>query len=115
MGYQISIEYTTGDSFGSEEEEEVLDLVFKDLSVAEENLTRIKEHYDYFNNINSCQRHSTKNPVKPTWFDKETTEYSIVLKTDTGENCLIGCFWIGYFESLIEIKIVSNELPYYIF
>ena len=115
MSYQIKIEYTTGDSFGSSEEEELLEVEFNDIRLAEENLTRIKEHYDYFSEIDSCYRRSPKPPSKPSWFDDDTCQYSIVLKTDTGDLLIISCFWMGYFESLELIEVVTSNLPSYIF
>lgn len=43
--YDIEIDYTTGNSFGSERQKELLCNPVTDLDKAKENLKRIKEHY----------------------------------------------------------------------
>lgn len=48
MKYQILIRYRTGNSFNSEDTEEVIDLEFEDLQVAKDNLKRIQEHYKLY-------------------------------------------------------------------
>ena len=61
MKYKIKIYYSTGNSFGSEDVEEYIDLEWEDLNVAKENLQRIKEHYSQYEAINS-------------YFDRRTSE-----------------------------------------
>ena len=46
--YSIKISYATGNSFGSHNEEESLDLTWENLDIAKENLRAIKEHYDMY-------------------------------------------------------------------
>ena len=41
MKYQIKLSYTTGNSFGSEEREELLEYVWENIEIARENLKRI--------------------------------------------------------------------------
>lgn len=41
--YRIKISYSTGNSFGSEDTWDYLELTWKNLDVAKENLQRIKE------------------------------------------------------------------------
>ena len=46
--YQIQINYSTGDSFHTEDREERIDFVWTNLEVAKENLQRIEEHYKMY-------------------------------------------------------------------
>lgn len=61
MKYKIKIDYSTGNSFGSEDVIGYIDLEWWDLNVAKENLQRIKEHYSQYEAINS-------------YFDRRTSE-----------------------------------------
>lgn len=45
MLYKIKIEYKTGNSFGSHDEEGEIEYKWENLEIAKENLKRIKEHY----------------------------------------------------------------------
>jgi hypothetical protein len=49
--YRIKISYCTGNSFGSEDTWEYLDLTWKNLDVAKENLKRISEHYTMYTDL----------------------------------------------------------------
>jgi len=90
--YNIHIDYTTGDSFNSEQvPAEPLDIVTTSLDTAKENLARIKAHY----------KECGDNPN----FGKR---YALELKTDDGVR-IITPFWIGYFETLHGAKIVIDE------
>jgi len=59
--YKIKVEYRTGNSFGSEDTEESLDLEWQDLKIAKENLKAIKEHYEMYNKIESCRNWKNNN------------------------------------------------------
>ena len=49
--YSIKISYSTGNSFGSHDEIDFLDLTWSNLDIAKENLRAIKEHHDMYNLI----------------------------------------------------------------
>ena len=53
MEYKIRIDYCTGNSFGSEDMNEYLDLYWSNIDIAKENLKRIKEHYEQYKECNS--------------------------------------------------------------
>lgn len=115
--YNIEITYLTGNSFGSNQEIELLDNEgWKNLEIVKENLKRIKLHHDWVedNGRWGKKKLQTPNFIKEP-FSYET-EYSIPLLSDNGNEYKISCFWIGYFESLINIKIVMdpelNEMEY---
>lgn len=54
MAYKIKISYATGNSFGSVDKEEYLDLEWNNLAVARKNLRRIKEHYQLSEDMKDC-------------------------------------------------------------
>lgn len=87
--YDISIDYTTGDSFSSTRiEAERVGIITTDIDKAKENLRRIKRHYENF----------TKDP-----------DYrGLTLLVDDGERTIVP-FWIGYFETLHGAKVVEED------
>ena len=46
--YKIKVSYQTGDSFGTEDVEMTLDFDWTDINVVTQNLKRIKEHYEMY-------------------------------------------------------------------
>lgn len=128
--YRIHYVYGTGDSFHHEQREDDLELTWSKLKVAEENLNRINEHYEYYQRSNGDywkwkwnEKHPTKqeedkwleDQKKKPWHVDPPTKYchdyfSIRLITDAGKECIIRPPWIGYFESLISAEIIQ-ELP----
>lgn len=97
--YNIHIDYTTGNSFGSERiTDEPLGIVTTDSDKAKENLKRIKGHYLKYKDDSSCSN------------DK----YQLKLLTDE-EPRIISPFWLGYFETLHGAKIVADEDSEYSF
>lgn len=55
MIYKIKMDYSTGNSFGSEDMIGYVDLEWTNLNVAKENLQRINEHYKQYNDISVCR------------------------------------------------------------
>src|ERR1035437_7356165 len=60
--YKIQISYSTGNSFGSHDAKDVLEISWNDLNVAKYNLKYIKEHYMMQDDINK------------NWKQKQTKE-----------------------------------------
>lgn len=58
--YSIKISYATGNSFGSSNEDELLDLTWKNLDIAKENLLAIKEHYDMYQLVDGYSTRAKK-------------------------------------------------------
>lgn len=58
--YRIKISYSTGNSFGSEETSDYLEMTWQNIDIAKENLQHIKEHYDMYRNINSRSNLTTQ-------------------------------------------------------
>jgi hypothetical protein len=156
MKYKIEINYNTGDSYQTEHGlKEFLELDFEDLSVAEKNLERIKEHYlmylelnEYFvkdyksilnryadkdwfvkdyiliafkketpNNYNAISAKDEERYINNGYeiskiLNKSKAEHSIILFADNGNQFQISPFWVGCFESLNSIEIVTKFLKY---
>ncbi len=125
MPYKIKISYATGDSNGSEDTFDHLELAWEDLEVAKANLKRIQEHYkcyrlyEYYNSYRKSYLESEEinlfeSRKEKDWFAKELDDFnqrfSIVLKTDEGKDWQFGAFWCGYFERLNSIEIEMPEL-----
>jgi len=90
--YDIKIDYSTGNSFGTERiNGESVPALTDDIKIARENLQRIKKHYA------ECK----ENP-------NSGKDYDLTLLTDDGEKT-INPFWMGWFETLHGAKIVLND------
>lgn len=119
--YQIRLNYTTGDSFRSHEEESTLEYEWKDLEIAKENLQRIKKHYKWFLDDN-YKRDSWKKTmpdfcVKSSTYGSSKYDYSILLKSEGESDYQVYPFWCGYFEHLHYAEIIikeDDELKFYV-
>jgi len=121
MEYKIKIDYTTGNSFHTENTFDYLEIEWEDLNKAKENLVRIKEHYQQYRDINSYSLKKSKEEIfeenkDKAWFvddgDEYHGEYCLKLETDNGNDYQLRAFWCGYFESLrsAEIEIDKSDL-----
>jgi hypothetical protein len=137
MTYKIMIRYITGDSFGSHEESQNLEAEWTDVTIATENLKRIRDHYEYYRYLehgNRWQKNKTRPPRPESWakcnYTKEATKRkpevvrppeeddvhngcSISIILDNGGEWIFYPFWCGYFERLksasIELDLPSIE------
>jgi hypothetical protein len=117
--FDIKITYKTGNSFGSQTESDLLGCSFETVQEAKDALVSIREHNEYFDEINSYSfRRSHKTSLLPDkeWLvkgDMFSSEHSLMLKS-SGELKRVSAFWRGYFEYLIaaEVKIDMSDLIY---
>jgi len=107
--YRIRIDYQTGNSFGSHDETDYLDLTWENLDVAKANLKRIEEHYDLYRKINKYgitpkeKEKLIETNKNKDWFTLSTYgdfSSSLILKTDDYRDYMLHAFWTGYFERL---------------
>ncbi len=108
--YFIEIDYSTGNSFGSSREKEILDDGFESLEVATENLSRIQTHYRWYLWKQNSKRRNNKDsePPCPEFIVKHKDSWStpgLKLLLDNGKEYQIGPFWCGYFEELYGAEI----------
>ena len=118
MNYKIKISYKTGDSFNTYDAEDFLELEFKNLNNAKENLSRIKKHYEMYQNLNRYNSnkeeiyHSNENE---DWYVKSKVDKYYYAKnclnliTDSGNNMQMRAFWCGYFEILESAEIITDN------
>lgn len=73
--FRIKYNYTTGNSFGSEEREDYLELEFNDTKVAEANLDRINEHWEQYKDLDSYSNKNREEILESNknkdWFVKQ--------------------------------------------
>ena len=113
--YHIEYSYRTGDSFGTQDHEDVLEYEWNDLEKAKESLARIKEHYTWYE---SKENHygREKKVEEPSWH-KISGEHAqlggehciLNIPMDNGNEVQFWPPWCGYFESLYGASIVSDE------
>jgi hypothetical protein len=102
--YKIKVEYGTGDSFNSYDEEKILSLFWENIDIAKQNLVRIREHYEWVEN-DGPQPKWMKN-VKGKQYAED--KFNISLLKDNGSEEKVCASWIGYFERLYGASIVSD-------
>ena len=125
MRYKIICTYNTGDSFSNETGCKVsLQYTWSNFEIAKENLTRIKEHYDFYNAIHhrhiwNDNRDSEiiKDASEKDWYyvrDEYNLDSSFKLKDDDGMFFVVsGGDWCGYFETLTSVEVgIKQEIIY---
>lgn len=110
--YCIMVYYETGDSNGSYDMHNKLEMTWNKLDVAKENLKRIKQHHQWYLYKHpefhlSRSKKKIKRPAVVS--DQHDTCFNLI--TDDGNECQISAFWCGYFENLDYARIEENEDP----
>jgi hypothetical protein len=117
--YQIKYSYTTGDSFSSEDREDILEYGWNNIEKAQDALLRIKEHYKWYESKEYPRLNKAMKP--PKWWKvkfevSDLAHHLINLKLDNGKEVQFPCPWCGYFESLHSVEIIlKNEENKYVF
>ena len=106
--YTIQIEFKTGNSFGSHVEDESIGS-FETLEEAKEFLKTLKEHHKFSLELGSLRTHDAITKFKnkhstESWYDSQDSDYSFMYKGRRQS-----AFYIGYFETLLEAKIIVLE------
>ena len=114
MKYKIKYHYQTGDSFHTEECEDILEFEWGDLEIAKESLKRINEHYKWYQSKNSYFREDS--PEKPEWHNVNSEhvhlsgEHNLMnIRMDNGKEVQFWPPWCGYFESLHWAEIITED------
>lgn len=124
--YTLTIDYTTGNSFGSEDNyDSETNLVFDNAQLAADAAELIQEHYKFYREWDK-KSYSTTNQkklldtcIKSEWYQnyikaggkREYEHEWCVVSTGIGVETSPGVFkivypvWIGYFESLNNVNI----------
>lgn len=112
--YRIKYVYDTGDSYHTEYNRVgYLEITWCDLDTAKDNLRKIKEHYQYYLDIEKASSFKEIKTIKKIasqrdWFVKKY-EACFCLTTDKGSVVQIYAPWCGYFEKLNEVEIEVNN------
>ena len=112
--YKIKYDYQTGDSFHTEEREDLLEYEWMDLDVAKECLKRIREHYKWYQSLENHYSFRKEEIVKPTWHNIDMSNfiirtdehYLMNMPLDNGNEIQFWPPWCGYFEHLHGAEIV---------
>ncbi len=114
--YSIQIDYTTGDSFGSERTTGEVGCSWTDINKAKDALQRIKEHHDAYRDGKREYTAESKFVQaikdKPWFFAEYGVEcwpHLLSVDTDDGTPQQISAFWNGYFETLHSAEIIIDE------
>ncbi len=121
MAYQIKYRYQTGDSYGSEELEAILEFEWENIKVAKANLDRIEEHYKYYKALKGygfpqkTRDELYKDNKHFDWFvdTKDLHQYCLKVYTDGGSEIQFSAPWCGHFESLIWAEVITKEMKFY--
>jgi hypothetical protein len=121
MKYQIEINYQTGNTFGSHDEDRIIDdVVFEDLESAKEALQIIKKHHE-MTQASSGYLSQEERAIRlqeismQPWAVKSKFggdyDYSFKVRTskDSQHWVEVYAFWKGYFERLHEAKIIDAD------
>lgn len=117
----IKVFYETGDSFHNEDTESTLDYDWESENVVIQNLKRIKEHYEMYEEM-ANNRHAPFKEINDKyggrdWFvnkskDAFLASHSLYLYTDDGRKFQYSCPWCGYFERLYGAEIIFERLDF---
>jgi hypothetical protein len=106
----IQITYETGDSFNTHIEQQNIEYNFTKFTIMKKNMKRIRDHYAWVQDKYNYQRFTPKNLVEEPKWHKGLSESQIKIFTDNNKEVLYNCFWIGFFEKLRNVRIVSEEI-----
>lgn len=111
--YKIKYNYNTGDSFNTERNcIAYLECTWTNLEIVKDNLRRIREHYLYNDSLSQKNKRQIKKIKKEAevkdWF---VAKYDSCLKllANSRTEFQISAPWVGYFKSLNEVEIESND------
>lgn len=108
--YTIKINYQTGGSFSTEDTENIIGCAWESKKLARKGLQAIKDHYSIYKSRSFSDKRSYKEKDKEAskfdWYDKDYSEYNLLLEIDDGTKQEISAFWLGYFEHLYSAEIV---------
>lgn len=119
--YTIKVEYTTGNSFCSEDTTGEVEFQWETKEAAQKAMKAIQEHYKAYRQRESDWRQNTADNSQyenEPWFAKpsevlfgsDSWKYSIVLPDDNGEfTWRTYPFWVGYFERLNALEVIAVD------
>ncbi|MFP4457863.1 MAG: hypothetical protein ACLFPS_09435 [Clostridia bacterium] len=123
--YKIKVSYQTGDSFHTEDDETILEYGWENIDVVTQNLKRIREHYEMYQEMADRYHASFKEMKrkygKKDWFvdgvksiaDQEfIASHTLYLYLDDGSKFQYSCEWCGYFERLYGAEVLGPSFEF---
>ena len=110
--YKIKVIYSTGNSFDSYDEEEILEIEWESLDMAKRNLLHIQSHYNMYNKISSYLKPNDPklNPYRDCiWFNIDSYAHTMKFELDNGKLFQMLLPWIGYFANLYSAEIIFDN------
>lgn len=110
--YNIKVFYQTGNSFGHEDTDMIVEGDWTDIECIKLSLKYIQEHYEMYKELNfyRSNKEDVINKYKDKyWFNKDCPKYSITLVLDNNKPWPYSCSWTGYFERLHSAEIICKE------
>lgn len=109
--YQLIAEYTTGNSFGSEETEDLIH-EFESKEVAIAAMKRLQEHYKWYqwDDKERAIKYWNEKPVEePEWHKELEYNFQANYYNDLGNLVQMCAPYCGYFETLHSLEVRGNE------
>jgi len=113
--YKIKVNYQTGDSENSNDATDDLGYIWNNLDACKASLKAIEEHYTFYMLLRKEYNMSKKQleealakAEKQPWFTKNW-ENQLFIVDDKMERMPTSAFWCGYFESLWDAEIVTEQ------
>ncbi|MDD2505286.1 MAG: hypothetical protein PHF21_03310 [Bacilli bacterium] len=116
--YIVEFNYTTGNSFNSEDENRYIDILFYNQEDVELAVKLIKTHAKWYSLINDsyCRNRAERQKEidKCISFLKNNTEeydeWSFTIKSEINGNKTINAVWNGYFETLNCVDYIIADI-----
>lgn len=124
--YRIKVFYQTGDSFHTEDTETIIDYGWEDADVVTQNLKRIREHYEMYQEM-ADRYHASFKEMRKKYGDRDWFVYSngtnivapeflashtLYLYLDDGSKFQYSCEWCGYFERLYGAETIGPSFEF---
>lgn len=112
--YSIELTYTTGNTFGSDEVQRILDYEWDTEEKAINEMNKIRDHWIYNKKLSSTHKQDEKKLLKTKafmkeWFKPGESDYILILKDNDGNNIELYANWLGYFETLHSTKVINTN------
>lgn len=106
LWYTVKISYTTGDTFNTYEDSDVIGMCWENEKLAEQAVEEIRKHNEVFTEWGISDSKKKKKASKYPWYNKSNPEFTINLERDDGSRKPVGVFWLGYFEHLYCAEVI---------
>lgn len=126
--YSINIDYSTGNSFGSQRQFQEVGMNWDNIDQAKKALAYIQEHHAAYKKCaaaNGSAWYRQNEPFEMSevtdkpWYHgpleggswPDAWQHQVVIEKDDGSKFMISAFWVGYFETLhmAEVCIASSD------